>query len=578
MSRPVNPPAGWRSLWHMARPQRPRLAAAVALCASSSTLAALAPLLLGHATDLVFTAKPVDFAAVGRTLLLVTVVYAAAAALNYLGVRLAIRVVENTLFRLREHVAAKLTRLPPGYVDEQSRGDLISRVTNDVDNLGQVAHQTIGQVINSLFGAVAVLTMMLLTSPLLALITVITVPVALVTTRAITRRARPCFAAQWKATGALTGYVEEMYTGHSTVTLFDHHEKAAEEFREHNDEVFANSYKAQFRSGLVEPAMMFIGNLNYVFIAVAGGLQVASGSISIGTVQAFLQYSRNFAQPLTQMASISSRIQSGAASANRVFELLDAAEQTPDPAAAQPPAVVRGDVVFDRVSFRYSPDQALIEDMSLTVAAGDLVAIVGPTGAGKTTVVNLLMRFCDTTAGRITVDGADITAMSRADLRSHIAMVAQEPWLFRGTIAENIAYGKANATREQIEAAARAARVDHFARTLPDGYDTIIDDDVSAFSAGERQLITIARAFIADPAILVLDEATSSVDTRTDALIQQAIADLRTGRTSFVVAHRLSTVRAADTILVMRSGTIVEQGTHEDLLAAEGTYSRLHAS
>jgi len=404
------------------------------------------------------------------------------------------------------------------------------------------------------------------------------VPVTMLVATKVGKRAQPQFVQQWKTTGKLNAHIEEMYTGHSLVKVFGRAEESAALFEEQNEALYRSGFKAQFISGTIQPMMMFIGNLNYVLVAVVGGLRVASGALSIGDVQAFVQYSRQFSQPLTQVASMANLIQSGVASAERVFELLDAEEQSADPKEGARPAELRGRVDLEDVSFRYKPDKPLIDGLSLTVEPGNTVAIVGPTGAGKTTLVNLLMRFYEVSGGRITLDGTDVAAMSREELRAAIGMVLQDTWLFGGSIAENIGYGSEDATREDIEAAARAAHADRFIRTLPDGYDTVIDDEGSGVSAGEKQLITIARAFLSDPVILVLDEATSSVDTRTEVLIQRAMAKLSHGRTSFVIAHRLSTIRDADVILVMESGAIVEQGTHDELLAAQGSYARLYAA
>jgi ATP-binding cassette subfamily B protein len=520
----------------------------------------------------------IDFGHVGRLLLLVLLIYLASSAAALAQGRLTAAVVQRSVRRLRAKVQAKLARLPLRYFDGQPRGEILSRVTNDIDNIGQSLQQTLSQVVSSLLTIVGVLVMMLLISPELAVIALVTVPVSVVVATQIGKRSQPYFVKQWATTGRLNGHIEEMYTGHSLVKVFGRRQEAEGVFAEHNEALFKSSFKAQFISGIIQPAMTFIGNVNYVFVAVIGGLRVASGQLSLGDVQAFIQYSRQFSQPITQVASMANLLQSGVASAERVFALLDAVEQSADPAVPAVIETARGQVAFDHVSFRYQPEVPLIEDLSLSVDPGDTVAIVGPTGAGKTTLVNLLMRFYELSSGRITLDGVDISAMRREDLRAKTGMVLQDTWLFSGTIADNIAYGSLGATREQVEAAAKATNVDHFARTLPDGYDTVLDEEGSSVSTGERQLITIARAFLAEPAILILDEATSSVDTRTEVLVQRAMNALRTGRTSFVIAHRLSTIRDADLILVMEGGSIVERGTHTELLGAGGAYARLYAA
>ncbi|MEV8396661.1 ABC transporter ATP-binding protein [Streptomyces niveus] len=521
----------------------------------------------------------IDFDAVGRVLLVALAVYVAAGLLMLVSTRLSIRVINLTIYRMREDVQAKLSRLPLSYFDRQQRGEVLSRATNDVDNISQTLQQTMGQLINSLLTIVGVLGMMLWISPLLALVALVTVPLSVLVAAKVGKRSQPHFVQQWKSTGTLNAHVEEMYTGHALVKVFGRQDESAQAFKEQNDALYEAGFKAQFNSGIMQPLMFFISNINYVLVAVVGGLRVASGTLSIGDVQAFIQYSRQFSMPLTQVASMANLVQSGVASAERIFELLDADEQEKDAPSAERPHELRGRVALDNVAFRYEPDKPLIDDLSLSVEPGQTVAIVGPTGAGKTTLVNLLMRFYEVTAGRISLDDIDIATMSRADLRSRIGMVLQDTWLFGGTIAENIAYGAAReVTREEIEEAARAAHADRFIRTLPDGYETVIDDEGSGVSAGEKQLITIARAFLSDPVILVLDEATSSVDTRTEVLIQKAMAQLAHGRTSFVIAHRLSTIRDADVILVMENGAIVEQGTHDELLAATGAYARLYAA
>ncbi|MFE4453212.1 ABC transporter ATP-binding protein [Streptomyces sp. NPDC056796] len=521
----------------------------------------------------------IDFGAVGQVLLAALLVYVGAGLLMLVSTRLSIRVINRVVFQLREDLQTKLARLPLSYFDRQQRGEVLSRATNDIDNISQTMQQTMGQLINSLLTIVGVLIMMFWISPLLALVALVTIPLSVFVAARVGKRSQPHFVAQWKVTGKLNAHIEEMYTGHTLVKVFGRQEESARDFAEQNDALYEAGFKAQFNSGIMQPLMMFVSNLNYVLVAVVGGLRVASGALSIGDVQAFIQYSRQFSMPLTQVASMANLVQSGIASAERVFGLLDAEEQAPDPDPAERPRELRGSVSLEHVSFRYDPEKPLIEDLSLSVEPGHTVAIVGPTGAGKTTLVNLLMRFYEVTGGRITLDGVDAARMSRDELRSGIGMVLQDTWLFGGTIAENIAYGASReVTREEIEEAARAAHADRFVRTLPDGYDTVIDDDGAGVSAGEKQLITIARAFLSDPVILVLDEATSSVDTRTEVLIQKAMARLAHGRTSFVIAHRLSTIRDADVILVMENGSIVEQGTHDELLAAGGAYARLYAA
>jgi ATP-binding cassette subfamily B protein len=455
---------------------------------------------------------------------------------------------------------------------------MLSRVTNDIDNLAQSLQQTLSQLLTSTLMIIGVLVMMFTISPLLAVVTVLIVPLSVLTMRSITKRSKARFVDQWRHTGTLNAQVEETFTGHSLVKVFGRQRDTEQRFSEKNEELFDASFSAQFISGIIQPAMMFFGNLNYVAIALIGGLRVSNGQMSIGDIQAFIQYSRQFTQPLTQLASMINVMQSGIASAERVFELLDAEEESEDGVATTSVEDLepRGRVEFDHVSFSYDPSNPLIEDLSLVAEPGHTVAIVGPTGAGKTTLVNLIMRFYDVDGGAITLDGVDISKMPRRELRSNMGMVLQDTWLFSGTIRENIAYGNPDATEEEILAAARATYVDRFVHSLPHGYDTLIDDEGGTVSAGEKQLLTIARAFLADPAILILDEATSSVDTRTEVLIQHAMAALRTNRTSFVIAHRLSTIRDADIILVMEHGQIVEQGSHDELLAAEGAYARLY--
>jgi ATP-binding cassette subfamily B multidrug efflux pump len=518
----------------------------------------------------------INFHALAMILLSVVAIYIGAAVFGYLQGYLLNGIVQRTVYNLRSEVEDKLNRLPLAYFDGRQRGEVLSRVTNDIDNVSTSLQQTMSQLITSILTVIGVLLMMVVVSPLLSLIALVTIPLSLWLTRAIGKRSQKHFVAQWRHTGALNGQIEEAFTGHELVRVFGRRGEIEETFRAKNEELFDASFGAQFVSGIIMPSMMFIGNLNYVAVAVVGGLRVASGAISLGDVQAFIQYSRQFTQPLTQAASMANLLQSGVASAERVFELLDAPEQSPDPAVPAVREQKRGRVAFEHVKFAYRPDQPLIEDLSLVAEPGQTVAIVGPTGAGKTTLVNLIMRFYELDGGRITLDGVDTATMTRADLRSGVGMVLQDTWLFGGTIRDNIAYGDPSATPEQILAAAEATYVDRFVRSLPEGYDTKIDEEGSNVSAGEKQLITIARAFLADPSLLILDEATSSVDTRTEVLVQRAMAALRSDRTSFVIAHRLSTIRDADLILVMEAGSIVEQGTHDELLAAHGAYWRLY--
>nr|WP_225925333.1 ABC transporter ATP-binding protein [Pseudonocardia abyssalis] len=608
----------WPSLRRLAvrlSPERLGVIAVLVLGVVSTALNVIGPYLLGAATDVIFagvvgrqlpagiTAEQaaqaarasgddavanliaaqdvvpgvgIDFTALSMVLLGVIALYLGASVFGYAQGYLLNGIVQRTVFALRRDVEDKINRLPLRYFDSQQRGEVLSRVTNDIDNVQTSLQQTMSQLLTSLLTIVGVVAMMFVVSPLLTLIALVTIPVTLWLTKVIASRSQPQFVAQWRHTGRLNGLIEESFTGHELVRVFGRRAESEQEFASRNADLFQASFRAQFISGIIMPTMMFVGNLNYVAVAVIGGLRVASGSLSLGDVQAFIQYSRQFTQPLTQAASMANVLQSGVASAERVFELLDAPEQTPDPQSPQVRTERRGRVAFENVAFRYLADTPLIDDLSLVAEPGQTVAIVGPTGAGKTTLVNLILRFYELDGGRITLDGVDIAAMARADLRSGIGMVLQDTWLFGGTIRDNIAYGNPDATPEQLMAAAEATYVDRFVRSLPDGYDTVIDEEGSNVSAGEKQLITIARAFLADPSLLILDEATSSVDTRTEVLVQRAMAALRSDRTSFVIAHRLSTIRDADLILVMEAGNIVEQGTHEQLLAARGAYWALY--
>lgn len=601
------------------RPHRAKVVVVLVLAVASVVLSSIGPKILGRATDLIFAGvigrsvqappgttkeqvveglrargettyadllgnvdftpgRGIDFDAVGSVLLLVIGLFVAASLLMWIQGWILQGVLQKTMYDLRQEVEAKLNRLPLPYFDNQPRGELLSRVTNDIDNVGQSLQQTLSQLLNSLLTVVAVLGIMFWISWLLALIALVTIPISIVVTSLIAKRSQKLFVQQWRNTGELNGIVEETFTGHGLVKVYGRQKETEANFKEKNDELFGAAFGAQFISGIIMPVMMFVGNLNYVAIAVVGGLRVASGTMTLGDVQAFIQYSRQFTQPLTQVASMANVLQSGVASAERVFEVLDADEQEAD--AVQPARLndPHGAVAFEDVSFSYTPDKPLIEGLDLSVSPGQTVAIVGPTGAGKTTLVNLIMRFYELDGGRITLDGVDIRDLTRHDLRSRIGMVLQDTWLFGGTIRENIAYGRPGASDDEVMAAARATYVDRFVHSLPDGYDTVLDDEASNISAGEKQLITIARAFLADPALLILDEATSSVDTRTELLVQHAMAALRSDRTSFVIAHRLSTIRDADLILVMEDGRIVEQGSHAELLAAGGAYATLYAA
>lgn len=526
----------------------------------------------------VIPGKGIDFHAVYHVLLLAIGLYVISSLFMWIQGYLMAGVTQRTVFRLRRLAEEKLGRLPLSYFDTQSRGDLLSRVTNDIDNISNSLQQGLSQILNSLLTIISVLAMMVWISPELALVSLIAIPLSMFVSIRIAKRSQKQFIAQWDWTGKLNGHVEEMHTGHALVKVFGRREQAIADFSTLNEKLYESSFKAQFMSGIIQPTTALISNLIYVAIAVLGGYRVATGGMSLGDVQAFIQYSRQFGMPLSQIAGLMNIVQSGVASAERLFDLLDATEEDPDPVVGAQIDRAQGEVQFSNVSFRYVADQPLIENFSLSVKPGETVAIVGPTGAGKTTLVNLIMRFYEIDSGSITLDGKDIRALTRDDLRCQFGMVLQDTWLFTGSMRENIAFGSLDPSHDMVVSAAKAANIDHFLRSLPDGYDSMLTDDNATVSNGERQLITIARAFMADPAILILDEATSSVDTRTEVLVQQAMAKLRAGRTSFVIAHRLSTIRDADTILVMDKGRLIEQGRHKELMAKKGFYYDLYAS
>jgi ATP-binding cassette subfamily B protein len=568
------------------RPHQTGLAVVIGAGVISTLFSVIGPKLLGKATTKVFEGYlaraagrgGIDFAYVGSMLTWLAILYVVSATFLYLQQYLMSSIAQNTVFALRRDVEAKFSRLPLKFFDSRTHGEILSRAVNDLDNISSTLQQNLTQLISSVLSVLGIIIMMLTISWIMTLVVLVTLPLSVTIVATIARRSRAYFIRQQTALGALNGHVVEMYSGHTIVTAFGHEERSVAKFKELNDHYYEGAWRAQFATGMIFPIMMFVGNLGYVAVAVIGGYLVTIRSIALGDVQAFIQYSRQFSMPITQLSSMANTIQLTIASAERVFELLDEAEEPAETPAAKALANPRGDVRIDHMSFSYKPETPLIEDMSIDVQPGQTVAIVGHTGAGKTTLVNLLMRFYDVNAGAIRVDGVDIREMTRGNLRRIFGMVLQDTWLFSGTIRDNIAYGRENATEDEIVRAARAAHADHFIRTLPENYDTVINEDATNLSQGQKQLLTIARAFVADPAILILDEATSSVDTRTEVLIQKAMAELMHGRTTFVIAHRLSTIRNASLILMMEHGRIVEKGTHDSLLAANGRYADLYRS
>lgn len=568
------------------KPMFPRLILIFVLAGLSTLFAVASPKILGSATNTIVEGVAritsgtggIDFTALSKILMILTGFYILSAFFNYLQQYLMAGVAQSTVFTLRKDVNAKLARLPLKYFDSHPHGDVLSTITNDVDNISNTLQQSITQLITSAVTLIGVTVMMFSISTLLTIVILITLPLGIFVIRPIIGRSQKYFSGQQNALGALNGHIEEMYTGHRVVKAFGHEKESVDTFIKINDELYESGWKAQFMSGLVMPLMGLVNNLGYVVISVVGGLLAVTGRLLIGDIQAFIQYSRQFTQPINQLANIANILQSTVASAERVFEVLDEQEAVPEtqhPVHIEKP---KGSVTFEHVAFGYEEDHLLMKDMNIDVAPGQTIAIVGPTGAGKTTLINLLMRFYEVNGGKIKVDDVDITDLTREELRHLFGMVLQDTWLFKGTIKDNIAYGKEGATFEDVVNAAKAAHADHFIRTLPQGYDTILNEEASNISQGQKQLLTIARAILANPAILILDEATSSVDTRTESYIQNAMTRLMEGRTNFVIAHRLSTIKDADKILVMKAGTVVEQGTHEELLSQGGLYADLYNS
>jgi len=596
MGRPVEKPKDFkgtlkRFLVYFV-PQKYRLLVVLGAAILGTTFNIVGPKILGLATTKLFEgliakyqafqrhqpAPGIDFKYIATVLLILLGLYIISAIFMYVQQYVMAGVAQRMVYRLRREVEEKLSRLPLKFFDARPRGEILSRAVNDMDNISTTLQQSLTQLITSVVTLVGVIVLMLTISPLLSLVVVLTLPLSLLITMGLAKRSQNYFRRQQRALGILNGHVEEMYTGHKIVKAFGHEGKSMAEFTELNENLYNAGWRAQFVSGMIMPLMRFVGNLGYVIVAVVGGIMVTNGSIAIGDVQAFIQYAQQFTQPITSLANIANVIQSTMASAERIFELLDEPEEIPEAVDAQVIETPQGAVQFQHVKFGYKEDSMLMEDMNIDVQPGQMIAVVGPTGAGKTTLVNLLMRFYEVNGGKITVDGVDITQFKRGELRRTFGMVLQDTWLFNGTIRDNIAYGREGATEEEIMRAAKAANADHFIRTLPEGYNTVLNEEATNISQGQKQLLTIARAFLADPEILILDEATSSVDTRTEIQIQKAMGELMHGRTSFVIAHRLSTIRDADLILVMNHGSIIEKGTHEELLAKGGFYADLYNS
>ncbi|MDD4769776.1 MAG: ABC transporter ATP-binding protein [Eubacteriales bacterium] len=582
LEKPKDFKGTFRRLTGYLRPHLGKTVFVFVLAILSTAFGILSPRILGMATTELYESiqagRAIDFAHIGKVLLALGILYVLSAVFSFGQQFVMAGVAQKTVYDMRREIKHKLSRLPLKYYDARTHGEILSRVTNDVDTISRSLQQSLTQLITSVVTLVGIVIMMLTISPLLTLVIVLVLPVAFVLTRTVTKRSRKYFAGQQKNLGDLNGHVEEMLTGHKIIKVFGRENESVRKFEEVNNKLYNSAWKAQFISGLIMPMMNFLNNIGFVVVCAFGGVMVTRGAMALGDLQAMIHYSRHFTQPITQTASIANILQATMAAAERVFEVLDEAEEVPENPDAPEIDAIRGDVSFEGVQFGYKEDDLLYEDLDINVHEGQTVAIVGPTGAGKTTLVNLLLRFYDVGDGRITVDGVDIRELTREDLRQIFGMVLQDTWLFNGTIRDNIAYGRLDASEEEVVQAAVAARADHFIRTLPGGYNTLLNEEASNISQGEKQLLTIARAILADPAILILDEATSSVDTRTEVLIQKAMAELMQGRTSFVIAHRLSTIRNADLILVMNEGQIIEQGTHEGLLAKNGFYAELYNS